>query len=314
MSRAPGVGEPAKVAHSCPVTTDANDDARRRYERTAYRVAHEVLDAYSTSFGLGTRLLPPRTRMHIEAVYAMVRVADEIVDTRRGDDVADLLAELRGQVERALRAGWSSNLLVHAFARTAARVGITDAEVDAFFESMAMDLTVTEHDQASYERYVHGSAEVVGTMCLRVFLNAERPWGSARVAPDAELLTGARALGAAFQKINFLRDLAADHHGLGRSYFPGVTAENFDADSLDSIVAEIGTDLTTARAVLPRLPGRARGAVAATMALYENLLRVIADSPPAEVVHRRVRLPDAHKVLIATQAVLLESPWRPAAR
>jgi phytoene synthase len=292
------------------VTPDANDDARRRYDDTAYRVAHEVLAAYSTSFGLGTRLLGRRARAHIEAIYALVRVADEIVDTPHGGDAAAPLAELRDQVARARATRWSTNLVVHAFARTAQRVGITEAEIDPFFDSMAMDLTMTEHDRASYERYIHGSAEVVGVMCLRTFLNADRAPGAPLVEPDPESLAGAMALGAAFQKINFLRDLAADSRDLNRHYFPGVTAETFDADTLDAIVSEIGADLTTARAALPRLPGRARSAVAGTLALYERLLAVLADTPPAEIVDRRVRIADAHKLVIAGQAVLLESPWR----
>ena len=293
------------------MTTDAIRDARRRYDRTSYRVAREVLAAYSTSFGLGVRLLGSRARAHIEAVYALVRCADEIVDTYRGAGAGGALAELRCQVADARASGWSSNPVVHAFALTADRVGITDAEIDPFFDSMAMDLTVTDHDRDSFERYVFGSAEVVGIMCLRVFLNASRRPGDPLVEPDEATVAGARALGAAFQKINFLRDLAVDTR-LGRSYFPGVTPETLDAEALDTITTEIGADLTLARAALPRLPGRARAAVAATLALYERLLAVLADTPPEQIVERRVRIADAHKVFIAAQAALLESPWRAA--
>lgn len=285
-------------------------DPRLRYDRTAYRVARDVLTAYSTSFGLGTRLLGRSARRHIEAVYALVRIADEIVDTRGGAPAAAMLDELRGQTERAVRDGWSSNPVVHAFARTASRVGIGEAETEPFFDSMAMDLTVTTHDQASYERYVYGSAEVVGVMCVRVFLNADRRPGDPLVEPDAETVAGARALGAAFQKINFLRDLAADYRDLGRSYFPGVTPDALDADALDAIVTEIGADLGVARAALPRLPGRARSAVAATLALYERLLAVLADTPPEQVLQARVRISDPAKLLIAAQGVLLELPGR----
>ncbi len=288
-----------------PLRTDVES---LRYDRTAYRIAHEVLAAYSTSFGLGTRLLGRVARAHIEAVYALVRIADEIVDTRRGDDAGEMLAELRAQVDRALRIAWSSNPVVHAFAHTARRVGITDAEVGPFFDSMAMDLEVSAHDRASYERYVYGSAEVVGVMCLRVFLNADRAPGTPVVEPGAAALGGARALGAAFQKINFLRDLAADRRELGRSYFPDVTPENLDADALDAIVTEIGADLAVARAALGYLPGRARSAVAATLALYERLLAVLADTPPEEIMDRRVRIPDVQKLGIAVQGVLLELP------
>lgn len=299
--------------HSWLVTSSASSDDRRRYDRAAYRVAREVLGEYSTSFALGTKLLGRRARAHIEAVYALVRVVDEIVDTGPRAEAETELARIREQVARARRTGWSSNLVVHAFARTAARVGITDAEIEPFFESMAMDLSVAEHDRASLERYVHGSAEVVGAMCLRVFLNADRPAGAALVEPEESTLAAARSLGAAFQKINFLRDLASDHGHLGRVYFPGVTPENLDADRLDAIVSEIGADLLSARAALPRLPGRARSAVAATIALYERLLAVLADTPPAEIARKRVRITDPHKLVIVGQAVLLESPWRAAA-
>jgi phytoene/squalene synthetase len=300
------------MARGTGIVTQVSDetDPRLRYERAAYRAAHDVLAAYSTSFGLGTRLLGRHARRHIEAVYALVRIADEIVDTHRGTDAGRLLTELREQTESAMREGWSTNPVVHAFARTAARVGIGDAEIGPFFDSMAMDLTVTTHDRASYERYVYGSAEVVGVMCARVFLNADRPPGDPVVEPDAETLAGARALGAGFQKVNFLRDLAADHRELGRSYFPGLTPEAMDADSLDAVVTEIGADLAAARAALPRLPGRARSAVAATLAIYERLLAVLADTPPQEIIERRVRISDPEKVLIALQGVLLELPGR----
>lgn len=306
MSVRPGIVGPV----SADLLSTVTQQERLRYDRTAYRVAHDVLAAYSTSFGLGTRLLGKSARAHIEAVYALVRIADEIVDTRGGDDAAAMLQELREQTARALGLGWSSNPVVHAFARTARRVGITDAEVGPFFDSMAMDLEITEHDQASYERYVHGSAEVVGIMCLRVFLNADTPEGSPIVESDAETVDGARALGAAFQKINFLRDLAADYSDRGRSYFPGVTPEALDADALDALVTEIGAELARARSSLPRLPGRARAAVAATLALYERLLARIADTPPEEILSTRIRISDPQKVFIAVQGALLELPGR----
>ena len=130
--------------------------------------------------------------------------------------------DIEAQTARALASGWSTNLVVHAFARTARRVGIGPAEVDPFFASMRADLTVQVHDRESYERYVFGSAEVVGLMCLQVFLNADRRPGEPVRRPDDATVDGARALGAAFQKINFLRDLGADSGELGRCYFPGV--------------------------------------------------------------------------------------------
>ncbi|QTE29681.1 phytoene/squalene synthase family protein [Pengzhenrongella sicca] len=273
------------------------------YDETAARVSRAVLAEYSTSFGLGTRLLGARGRRGIEAVYALVRIADEIVDTRGGADAGALLDELEEQTARALESGYSTNLVVHSFARTARRTGIGAAELDPFFASMRTDLTVRVHDQASYERYVYGSAEVIGLMCLAVFLDsAARPGVPAR-RPDARLRAGARALGAAFQKINFLRDLGADYGDLGRSYFPGVTPETLDQPAVDAILAEIAADVATARAALPGLPRRARWAVASTLGLYERLTAELAATPPAELLTRRVRVSGPRKLAVVAQSI-----------
>lgn len=270
------------------------------YDVTAARTSRAVLRGYSSSFGLGARLLGARTRRDIEAVYALVRLADEVVDTYRGPDAAAELAELEAQTARALRTGYSTNLVVHSFARTARRVGIGPAQLDPFFASMRSDLTVRQHDRASFERYVHGSAEVVGEMCLRCFLGARRAPGRAVPEPDEATSEGARALGAAFQKVNFLRDLGADAGELGRSYFPGVTAERIDPRQRAAIAAEVRADLVAARAALPRLPLRPRCAVAATLALYERLL---ARLERAAAARGRVRVPGPEKALVAGGAV-----------
>jgi phytoene/squalene synthetase len=277
------------------------------YDRTAARTSRVVLRGYSTSFGLGARLLGTRARGDIEAVYALVRIADEIVDTLRGDTAADLLDELEGQVAQALVSGWSTNLVVHSFARTARRVGIGHDVIDPFFASMRMDLTVRVHDEESYRRYVHGSAEVVGLMCLAVFLNADRrPGEPLRQAPP-DVVAGAQALGAAFQKVNFLRDLAEDSAGLGRSYFPGVSAATLDAETLAVLLAEIEQDAATARAALPHLPRRARIAVAATLGLYDRLATELAATPPEELLRRRVRVGTPAKVAVLVRSVVAET-------
>lgn len=284
----------------------ADERAHRLYDATAQRASRAVLAGYSTSFGLGARLLGDRARRDIEAVYALVRIADEIVDTHRGPDAGELLDELEAQTARALATGYSTNLVVHAFARTARRTGIGARELDPFFESMRTDLTVHVHDRASYERYVHGSAEVVGLMCLAVFLNAERRPGDPVRRADADTEAGAQALGAAFQKINFLRDLGDDSAGLGRSYFPGVEPGHLTQGQLDAILDEIGADVRRARESLPGLPRRARCAVAATLGLYERLLDHLARTPPAEVLGRRVRVTTPRKLAVVAQAVATE--------
>jgi 15-cis-phytoene synthase len=277
------------------------------YDRTAARTSRVVLRGYSTSFGLGSRLLGGRARADIEAVYALVRIADEIVDTLRGATAADLLDELEQQVARALLSGWSTNLVVHSFARTARRVGIGHDVIDPFFASMRMDLTVRVHDEESYRRYVHGSAEVVGLMCLAVFLNADRQPGEPLRQAPPDVAAGARALGAAFQKVNFLRDLAEDTSGLGRSYFPGVTAETLDDATLAALLAEIEGDVDLARAALPRLPRRARIAVGATLGLYDRLAAELAATPPHELLARRVRVGTPTKLAVLARSVLTEA-------
>jgi phytoene/squalene synthetase len=285
----------------------ARDRALRLYDATAARTSAGVLAAYSTSFGLGTRLLGRRAQEDIRAVYALVRLADEVVDTYRGEDAGAELDELEEQTARALRTGYSTNLVVHAFARTARRVGIGAAETEPFFASMRADLTVREHDRRSYEAYVYGSAEVVGLMCVRAFLNEDRRPGQPVREPDQLQVAGARALGAAFQKINFLRDLGADTQELGRTYFPGTTPGHLDDAQLHAILREITDDVETARAAVPSLPRRARYAVGATLALYQRLLDEIASRPPEQLLVGRVRLPTPVKLLVVGESVLTEA-------
>ena len=272
------------------------------YDRTAARTSRIVLASYSTSFGLGARLLDRATRDGIDAVYGLVRIADEVVDTRRGAGAGELLDRLEDETARALATGWSTNLVVHSFARTARRCGIGHDEVDPFFASMRTDLTVHVHDRESYERYVYGSAEVVGLMCLAVFLNADRRPGEPLTVPDATLVRGARALGAAFQKINFLRDLRTDYAELGRRYLPGVVPDRLRRADVEAFCAEVEADLASARAALPGLPVRARLAVAATLAVYDRLLVRLCATPPAEILRSRVRVADPVKVALAARA------------
>ena len=189
------------------------------YDRVAQRSARTVIAGYSTSFGWAVRLLEEPVRTHVRSIYALVRVADETVDdpdpllpnTLR----AQMLDDLAAETARAVQRGRSTNLVVQAFAITARRHGIGPELLDPFFASMRADLAVSEHDQASLQEYVHGSAEVVGLMCLRVFVAGDD-------AAYARLREPAQSLGAAFQKVNFLRDLAEDHDQLGRAYFPGL--------------------------------------------------------------------------------------------
>lgn len=283
----------------------ANETSLALYDRTAQAAAATVIRRYSTSFGFGARLLPGAMREHIESIYAMVRVADEIVDTYRAEDAARVLDDFEAAVDDAVRRGFSANILAHAFAATARAVGIDHEQIKPFFTSMRMDLDHTEHDRASFDIYVFGSAEVVGEMCLAVFANTAtgpRPL-------DATARIGARRLGAAYQKINFLRDLAVDDGDLGRSYFPGVTAASLTDAELSALVEECEADIAAARACLPVLPRRAAIAVRTTIDIYERLLHQIRRTPARELVTRRVRVSNARKFMYAVRNSLAPTRW-----
>jgi phytoene synthase len=274
------------------------------YTEVSEQAASLVIRRYSTSFGLASRLLGREVRQHVENIYALVRVADEIVDGGADEAgletqiAARLLNELERDVERSLDEGYSANLVVHAFAHTARHASIEPEIISPFFESMRMDLSQKQHDAASFERYVYGSAEVVGLMCLRVFVVGHE------FTPEqhATLEKGARALGAAFQKVNFLRDLRADVDALGRSYFPGIVVAELTEQQKLELVDDIDADLAAAAATLPLLPRSSRRAVALAHGLFAELSRRIRRTPASRLIHTRVRVPDPVKLRIAAAA------------
>jgi phytoene synthase len=284
-----------------------------RYGRAAVRSSAVVIGEYSTSFGLAVRLLPVPTRAHIRNVYALVRLADEVVDGVAAaagmppDRIAAALDDLEADTYRAMESGYSTNLVVHAFARTAREVGIERGIVTPFFTSMRMDLERASHTDASFAEYVDGSAEVVGVMCLRAFVAA----GSPRTPEQLAVLeSGARRLGAAFQKVNFLRDLAADSEGLGRDYFPGVDVTRLDEPTKLRLLADIDADLAAAAAALPLLERGPRRAVALAHALFEELALRIRATPAATLRTSRIRVPDPAKARLAALAVAGRLPRR----
>jgi phytoene synthase len=187
---------------------------------------------------------------------------------------------------------------VHAFARTARDAGFGAELIEPFFTSMRMDLSQTEHDAESFARYVYGSAEVVGLMCLRVFVRG----GDYGPEQLATLERGARALGAAFQKVNFLRDLQADSDALGRSYFPGIDVAALTDAQKTALVDDIDADLDAAAATLPLLPRSSRRAVALAHGLFAELGRRIRITPASTLIHTRIRVPDPVKLRIAAAA------------
>lgn len=273
-----------------------------RYDAVSERSAATVIRAYSSSFGAASLLLAQPVRRRIRNVYALVRVADEVVDhpdSALGRPERErMLDALHADVHQALITGHSPNLVVHAFARTAVDCGIGADLVDPFFASMRMDLERTRHDEQSFARYVYGSAEVVGLMCLRVFLADE-----AAVAPEP-LENGARRLGAAFQKLNFLRDLAEDHQLLGRSYFPGLDVAAFADADRDRLLDDIDDDLAAAEVAIDVLPASSRRAVRAAHGTFTELGRRLRETPAEQILAGRVRVPTAVKLRIVGSALV----------
>lgn len=271
----------------------------------SHACAAEVIRGYSTSFAMATRLLPPTVRRDISSVYAMVRVADEIVDGAAegaGLDMSRAAARLDAMetdVMVATQEGFSENMVVHAFADVARRTGIPLDVVTPFFTSMRTDLSLSVHDDDSFEEYVYGSAEVVGLMCLYAFFGDGGPPTEKR----DRLVSGARRLGAAFQKVNFLRDLDADADALDRSYFPGVDPSGLDEPTKMRLVEDIDADLHAAALAIPLLPRGVRPAVQVAHDLFFALNNRIRHTDASVVRTSRIRVPDATKMAIAVRAV-----------
>ncbi|KRE42598.1 phytoene/squalene synthase family protein [Knoellia sp. Soil729] len=281
-----------------------------RYDRVAREAAGLVIGAYSSSFGLASRLLHEPVRAGVRDVYAFVRLADEIVDGPMGVSRPELaeqaLRRLEEETAVALEHGYSPNLVVHAFAGTARRHGIDREQIDPFISSMRMDLTRSVHDEASFAEYVNGSAEVVGLMCLKVFLHADGSQGTAgsRGTLAAQLEPGAMRLGAAFQKVNFLRDLAEDYQSRGRRYFPGIDPEHLTEAEKHRLLDDIDTDLAAAQPAVDGLPRSSRAAVAVAHALFLELSRRLRATPATTICSSRVRVPGLVKNRVAAAALL----------
>lgn len=305
---------------SSPVEARVNAEALARYTRVAQESAARVIASYSTSFGLATRLLAPRCRTSIASVYALVRVADEVVDgvgSAAGltlDEQLTALRALEAEVDAGIASGFSTNLVVHAFAVAARASGIDATQTRPFFASMEMDLDPRDLDPAEQEAYVYGSAEVVGLMCLQVFLAGRRP-----PAADRDVMVAsARALGAAFQNVNFLRDLA-DDAARGRGYLPGEAAGPASSATPATVVDEatkrlwvdrVDADVRTAKRGIALLPRDCRAGVAAACALFEELNRRIAATPADQLARRRISVPAPVKARLVAAVVLKEAPWR----
>jgi len=289
-------------------------DALADYTGTALRSSAVVLRSYSTSFGLASRLFSDGVRRQVESVYALVRIADEIVDgvtSAAGLEPEETRRQLDGferETDRVMALAYRTNLVVPASADTARRTGIGTDLTRPFFSSMRADLDQVEHSPESLAEYIYGSAEVVGLMCLKCFLHGH----SLSAEETARLERGARHLGAAFQKVNFLRDLAEDFTSLGRSYFPGVSPANFDEAHKNRLLADIDHDLQESRTVLRGLPPSSRRAVALAQELFAELAERIRATPAPELIRTRVSVPNMVKARIAAAVLTGRRGLEPA--
>lgn len=276
-----------------------------RYDRMANNAAHEVILSYSTSFSLATRLLEKQVRTDIRNLYAMVRIADEIVDGTAEaagltqGKTAKTLDDYEHAVLAAPGCRFHVDPVLHAYAISARRCDFHPEHVRAFFSSMRRDLSQSTHDAGSFDDYVYGSAEVIGLLCLSAFLVGHPVTDAAR----ARMEDGARSLGAAFQKINFLRDLAEDSSTLGRTYFPVLAEYSLTEADKAELIADIRKDLADARTVIPLLPITARAGVLAATGLFTELTERLDATPATELAQQRVSVPRHIKAAILAKAV-----------
>ncbi len=254
-------------------------------------------EQYSTSFSSAIRMLHVDLRQPIFNIYGFVRFADEIVDTFHNHDKESLLLEFKEETCKAIQRGISLNPILHSFQKTVNEYGIGQDLIDAFFYSMELDLQKKQYDEKGYEEYIYGSAEVVGLMCLHVFCEGKKDLYHQLKAP-------ARSLGAAFQKVNFLRDIKADFEGMDRVYFPGCDFSNFSFDQKQCIEKDIQKDFDDAYRGIIRLPLKARFGVYVAYKYYLSLFRKIKRLNPERILEERIRIPNYGKLVIVAKAGL----------
>jgi len=254
-----------------------------------------VTKKYSTSFFSAIGFLHRDLRPPIFNIYGFVRLADEIVDTFHNYDKPLLLEEFKNETYKAIERGISLNPILHSFQLTVNEYRIDLKLIEAFFHSMEMDINKKTYNLNEYGEYIYGSAEVVGLMCLKVFCGGrEEVW--------QQLKSSAKSLGAAFQKVNFLRDLKADHEGLARMYFPGCDFNNFRETDKEQIENDILNDFKAAYRGVIQLPVKARFGVYVAYKYYFSLFKKIKRLQPARVLARRIHIPSYYKAMIIFRA------------
>jgi len=266
-----------------------------KFHKVSSKCSEVTTRTYSTSFSSAIRLLHLDMQHPIYNIYGFVRLADEIVDTFHDYDKASLLDEFKKETYAAIERGISLNPILNSFQQTVNDYNIDHDLIGAFFHSMEMDLSQKTYDTSNFNEYVYGSAEVVGLMCLYVFCEGKKELYE-------KLKSSAQALGAAFQKVNFLRDIKADYNGLSRMYFPGCDFNNFTERDKRQIEGDIHNDFRKAYDGILQLPLKSRFGVYVAYKYYLSLFKKIKSLEPARVLEARIRIPDYKKAMIVLRA------------
>lgn len=267
------------------------------YDKTCEECSQLITNRYSTSFSLGIRVFEKKYRAPIYSIYGFVRFADEIVDTFHDFPKASLLEQFRQDTYQAIEGKISLNPVLHAFQRVVHEYQIDRDLIDAFLDSMEMDLHFDRYQDSLYKKYIYGSAEVVGLMCLKVFCKGDKE-------RYEYLKPSARSLGSAFQKINFLRDMKSDFAERGRVYFPGIDFNNFTNEDKERIETDIKADFDHAYEGIIQLPEGARLGVYLAYVYYINLFKKIKRATAARVKQERIRVKDSHKMYLLFSSAL----------
>ena len=267
------------------------------FDNLSIEISKLTTRTYSTSFSLGIYFLNNRLRNAVYAIYGFVRVADEIVDSFEGYDKKYLLAKFREETFESISSRISVNPILNSFQQAVHDYHIHPELIDIFLKSMEMDLQKLDYTTEKYEQYILGSAEVVGLMCLHVFTEGN-------VKMYEELKPYAMKLGAAFQKVNFLRDMKDDYHILGRTYFPNVDMKEFTGHSKKLIEKEIEEDFRIALTGIKRLPASSKGGVYLAYVYYQSLFNKIKKLPPHRVLNERIRINNGRKLGLMVNSLL----------
>lgn len=268
------------------------------YHSTAYHVSKIITNNYSTSFSMGIMAFAPKYRDPIYGIYAYVRFADEIVDTFHDFNKQELLERFRRDTFQAIEEGISLNPVLHAFQKVVNEYGIEHKYINAFLDSMEMDLSNSYYEKQGYDEYIYGSAEVVGLMCLKVFVEGDQQ-------KFEELLEPARALGSAFQKVNFLRDIKSDIEERGRIYLPGVnSSEGIDEENKAKLEKEVEKEFALALSGIKKLTPGVRMGVYSAYLYYIKLFEKIRGSRVSTLLKKRVRVSNVNKFALFLQSMI----------